>query len=254
MANEQISSMPAVTAPHSADLIYLVDSTNVSQSAQGTSSQISLSNFLTYLNANLAPSANKTGTGELVLQTSPTLITPVLGDATVTSINELSISTSTGTLTIANSKTATINNTITFAGTDSTTMTFPSTSASIARTDAAQTFTGSQTFSQVLTSSNAIEAVSNAATVPITSRINTVTNNSAATLTITMTTASAIDGQLSMVRILDFSGVAQSISWENTENSTITAPTTSNGSVTLPLTVGFQFNTNTTKWRCIASA
>jgi hypothetical protein len=71
MENEQISSMPAVTTPHSADLIYLVDSTNVSQSAQGTSSQISLSNFLTYINANLSPSTSWTvaqgGTGSATL-------------------------------------------------------------------------------------------------------------------------------------------------------------------------------------------
>ena len=49
------------------------------------------------------------------------------------------------TLTILDGKTATFNNTIIFAGTDSTTMTFPSTSATIARTDAANTFTGVQT-------------------------------------------------------------------------------------------------------------
>lgn len=48
-------------------------------------------------------------------------------------------------LAIAAGKTATISNTITFAGTDSTVMTFPTTSASIARTDAANTFTGIQT-------------------------------------------------------------------------------------------------------------
>jgi len=51
----------------------------------------------------------------------------------------------TGTLVLGASKTATINNSITFAGTDSTTMTFPSTSATLARTDAANTFTGHQT-------------------------------------------------------------------------------------------------------------
>ena len=45
------------------------------------------------------------------------------------------------------SKTLTLNNTLALSGTDSTTMTFPSTSATIARTDAAQTFTGDQTFS-----------------------------------------------------------------------------------------------------------
>jgi len=50
-------------------------------------------------------------------------------------------------LAIAASKTLTVSNTITLAGTDSTVMTFPTTSATIARTDAAQTFTGVQTFS-----------------------------------------------------------------------------------------------------------
>jgi len=48
-------------------------------------------------------------------------------------------------LTIADLKTLTVNNSITLAGTDNTTMTFPSTNATIARTDAAQTFTGTQT-------------------------------------------------------------------------------------------------------------
>lgn len=112
----------------------------------------------------------------------------------------------------------------------------------------------SPTVSQIITTSNAITATSNAATVPITSRISTVTNSSAATLTITLTTTSAVDGQMIMVRVLDFSAVAQTITWVNTENSTVTAPTTSNGSTTLPLTVGFQYNTGTSKWRCIASA
>lgn len=42
-------------------------------------------------------------------------------------------------------KTLGVSNSITLAGTDATTMTFPSTSATIARTDAANTFTGTQT-------------------------------------------------------------------------------------------------------------
>jgi hypothetical protein len=45
----------------------------------------------------------------------------------------------------ASGKSLTVNNTLTLAGTDGTTMTFPSTSATIARTDAANTFTGVQT-------------------------------------------------------------------------------------------------------------
>lgn len=53
---------------------------------------------------------------------------------------------SAGTLAIASGKTLTANKSLTLDGTDSTTMTFPTTSATIARTDAAQSFTGVQTF------------------------------------------------------------------------------------------------------------
>ncbi len=196
-----------------------------------------------------------TGSGTVVaLATSPTLVTPVLGVATATSINKVILTQpgTSATLTIANGKTLTVNKSLVLDGTDSTTMTFPTTSATIARTDNDQTFMGIQTFSQVLTTNNAITASANAATVPVTFKINTVTNNSAATLTITMTTTSAIDGQISIVRILDFSGVSQTIAWVNTENSTVTVPTASNGSTTLPLTVGFMYNSLTSKWRCVA--
>lgn len=110
------------------------------------------------------------------------------------------------------------------------------------------------TVPQVINTNNAITASGNAATVPVTYKINTVTNNSAATLTITMTTTSATDGQISIVRILDFSAVAQTLTFVNTENSTVSVPTTSNGSTTLPLTVGFQYNNATSKWRCISYA
>jgi hypothetical protein len=65
--------------------------------------------------------------------------------ANQTSINGLGITASTGTLTITNAKTLAVSNTLTLAGTDGQTMTFPATSATIARTDAANTFTGHQT-------------------------------------------------------------------------------------------------------------
>jgi hypothetical protein len=70
----------------------------------------------------------------------------LLKDSAVNKVTITAPATS-ATLTIANSKTLTANNSLTLAGTDSTTMTFPTTSATIARTDAAQTFTGVQTFS-----------------------------------------------------------------------------------------------------------
>ncbi len=114
----------------------------------GTSASITLFNNITGYSA---AGATGTTTTNLVFSTSPTLTTPVLGVATATSINGLAITTSTGTLTIANGKTLTANASITLAGTDSTTMTFPTTSATLARTDAANTFTGHQTIEGVTT-------------------------------------------------------------------------------------------------------
>lgn len=100
--------------------------------------------------ANLASAVtNETGSGSLVFATSPTLTTPILGVATATSVNKVAITApaTSATLTIADGKTLTASNSLTLAGTDATVMTFPSTSASIARIDAAQTFTGNQTYS-----------------------------------------------------------------------------------------------------------
>lgn len=100
--------------------------------------------------ANLAAAVTgETGSGALVFATSPNLVTPVLGVATATTINKVTFTApaTSATLTIADGKTLTVNNSITFAGTDATTMTLPSTSATLARTDAAQTFTSDQTFS-----------------------------------------------------------------------------------------------------------
>jgi hypothetical protein len=103
-----------------------------------------------------------TGTGSVVLSTSPSLTTPSLGAATATSINKVAITapTSSATLTIADGKTLTASNSIIMAGTDGTTMTFPSTNATVARTDAAQTFSGNQTFSEVLSVTNSTVSTS----------------------------------------------------------------------------------------------
>ncbi len=96
-------------------------------------------------------------------------------------------------------------------------------------------------------------ASANAATIDLMFVSNTISNNSAATLTVTLPTAGAVDGQRRIVRVLDFSAVAQTITWVNTETA-VTPPTPSNGSTTLPKTAGFQFNGATSLWRCIASA
>lgn len=109
-----------------------------------------------------------TGSGNLVLSTSPTLVTPTIGAATATSINKVTVTApATGaTLTIADNKTLTVSNSLTLAGTDSTTITFPSTSASVARTDAGQTFTGNQTFNGAII--GAVQSLSGAGAVNVT--------------------------------------------------------------------------------------
>ena len=121
-------------------------------------------------------------------------------------------------------------------------------------TSGAPAWSATPSINQVNYPNNPVTVTSNAGTVPITYRLNTFTNSSAATMTITMATASAADGQMSIVRIYDFSAVAQTISWVNTENSSVLVPTTSNGSTTLPKTVGFMYNSATSKWRCVATA
>jgi hypothetical protein len=85
------------------------------------------SNTLVATSAQLAAAVtDETGSGSLVFATSPTLVTPTLGVATATSINGLTISTTTGTLTIANAKTLTASNTLTLTGTDGSSVAFGS--------------------------------------------------------------------------------------------------------------------------------
>lgn len=110
-----------------------------------------------------------TGSGNVVLATGPTLVTPVLGVATATSVNKVTITApaTSATLTIADGKTLTANHSLTLAGTDSTVMTFPSTSATIARTDAAQTFTGNQTINGAVIGN--VQSLSGAGAVDVTS-------------------------------------------------------------------------------------
>jgi hypothetical protein len=80
--------------------------------------------------------SDETGTGALVFANTPTLVTPVLGVATATSINKVAITApaTSATLTIADGKTLTANASLTLAGTDSKTLTV-SNSLTLAGTD-----------------------------------------------------------------------------------------------------------------------
>jgi len=70
--------------------------------------------------------SDETGSGALVFANTPTLVTPVLGVASATSVNKVTITApATGsTLTIADGKTLTASNTLTFTGTDASSVAF----------------------------------------------------------------------------------------------------------------------------------
>lgn len=243
------------------------------------------------------PDANLTMVGLATTQTltnktltSPVLTTPTLGVATATSINGLIVSTTTGTLTMTNAKTLAVTNTLTLSGTDSTVMTFPSTSATIARTDAANTFTGVQTLSSApVLSTGTVTVSGNAITFPaatgtlatlagtetltnkrVTRRLTT-TNAPGATPTIntdnldianltglaaaitsltTNLSGTPVDGDLLEIRFTD-NGTARAISFGASFSATTVAlPTTT--VISTMLRALFEWNGST--WACVAVA
>lgn len=96
-----------------------------------------------------------TGSGALVLATSPALVTPALGIATATSLNGLTITSTTGTLTLVNGST------LATAGAYSTTLTATAdTDVTLPTTGTLATLAGSETFTnKTLTSPKVNENV-----------------------------------------------------------------------------------------------
>lgn len=118
--------------------------------------------------ANLAGAVtDETGTGALVFANTPTLVTPVLGVATATSINKVAVTApaTSATLTIANLKTLTVSNTVTFTATDGATLAIGTggtlgsaayraigtSGSTVPLLDGTNSWSGSQTFSTAIT-------------------------------------------------------------------------------------------------------
>jgi hypothetical protein len=148
---------------------------------------------------------NKTLTAPVL--SSPIMTTPTLGVATATSVNGLTITTSTGTLTVANGKTLAASNTLTFAGTDGTTMTFPSTSGTVITATSTATLTNKTLTAPVLTTPTL--GVATATTV---NKITLTAPATGATLTLT-------DGKTL--------AVTNSLTLAGTDSTTFTFPATS---------------------------
>ncbi len=121
---------PVLTAPDlgtpSAATLTNASGLPVSSGISGLGTNVA-SWLATASSANLAAAvSDETGSGALVFGTTPNLTTPVLGVATATSINKVALTApaSSATLTIADGKTLTASNTLTFTGTDSSSVAF----------------------------------------------------------------------------------------------------------------------------------
>lgn len=102
-----------VTVPNSTGTLALT-SNNLGAFAATTSAQLA------------GVMSDETGSGLVVFATSPTLVTPTLGVASATSINKVALTApaTSATLTIADGKTLTASNTLTFTGTDGSSVAF----------------------------------------------------------------------------------------------------------------------------------
>lgn len=159
----------------------------------------------------------------------------------------------TGTIAVAAGKSAAISNSLTLAGTDSTTMTFPGTNATVARTDAAQTFTGIQTFSSPIAGNTAATVTAKPTDGAITAACGTIyiTKGSAlGSSTLATPTTPAQDGYT--LRIVSTTAYAHVISVASGKvnggsNTTITFTSAAIGdSVTLQAIGGVWYVVGTT--------
>ena len=107
-----------------------------------------------------------TGNGASGVQDSGTLLSSLATRGVPANLT-LTNPASAATFTLLGGKTFTANNSLTLAGTDATTMTFPTTSATIARSDAAQTFTGVQTLTNGALATASGYSVFGSATTPV---------------------------------------------------------------------------------------
>lgn len=103
--------------------------------------------------------ANATTTPAITISTTITGL--LLGNGTAVSASKVALTqpATSAIITVLDGKTFTVNKTLTMDGTDGTTMTFPTTSATLARTDAANTFTGVQTMTSPALTTPAITGI-----------------------------------------------------------------------------------------------
>lgn len=180
-------------------------------------------------------STGATGTGKFVFDGSPTLVTPVLGVATVTSINKVAFTAPTTAATIVF---GTDNATITFQGTD--------TYVGRATTDTLTNKRITRRFVTTTQSSTPTINTDNTDIASITALAQAITSMT------TNLTGTPVAGDYLQIQITD-NGTARAITWgASFASTTVTLPTTT--VISTLLRVGFQWDTVAAKWQCIAVA
>lgn len=243
--NELLQNLTEIINPASTDILYIAQA-----STSYTSSRIQYSNLISVTLTNAATLTNKvidgnsntltvlagsqlsgtvavahggtgvtssTGTGSVVLSSSPTLVTPTLGVASATSVNKVAITApaSSATLTIANSKTLTVNNTMTLAaGADSQTFTFPSSSTTLAGLDIVQVYTARNTFAQVV-QTNTAYSPAGAGTATLDLSLGNLFTVTVPAGNITMALSNGVAGQCFLVRFINDTSI-RTITWFTT--------------------------------------
>lgn len=167
-----------------------------------------------------------TGTGSAVFATSPTLVTPTLGAATATTINKITITqpAASATLTIANTKTLTANNSITVAGTDGKTLTV-SNSLTLAGTDG-KTLTVSNSLALAGTDGTTMTMPASNDTLVGLAATQTLTNK---TLTLPVISTITNTGTLTLPTSTDT--LVGRATTDTLTNKTLTSPTISGGTI-----------------------
>lgn len=150
-------------------------------------------------------------------------------DTQVASVGTGSVVLSAGALAVTTAKTLTVTQSLTLSGTDSTVMTFPTTSATIARTDAANTFTGASATTSWTANTQSVRTNNTTlATTAYADRASLVGN---ATSALSGTTSTTIDWSLSNSFSLTLGGNLGTVTFSNaTDGQTIVVALTNTAS------------------------